>query len=210
MPKSYTRGGPLLRPLQASTDAPKSTIEEHCSITAHHIINTKAAQLHPASSSSRGVSPDVANQDVEEDGKKRRKQHRQEVATDDDGGVNERAGGSNAEHAMEAAGSSKRQARPSKDHFEKLVKESCPNHAYPIKHKLTDCGPIESFMTMGSLSRGMEVDEVPTEGDAAPCPREDAIMTIYDRRPSPERRCVPNTSIGTLAHYGRGGGNVEM
>jgi hypothetical protein len=111
---------------------------------------------------------------------------------------------------MEVVGSSKHQARPPKDHFEKLLKETCPNHAYPIKHKLMNCGPIENFMTMGSLSRGMKVDEVPTEGDAAPFPREDTIMMIYDRRPSPERRCVPNTSIGTLARYGRGGGNAEM
>jgi hypothetical protein len=38
------------------------------------------------------------------------------------------------------------------DHFEKLLKETCPNHAYPIKCKLKDCGLVKSFMTMGSLS----------------------------------------------------------
>jgi hypothetical protein len=35
---------------------------------------------------------------------------------------------------------------------------------------------MKSFMTMGSLSRGMEVDEAPIEGDATPFPGEDVVM----------------------------------
>jgi hypothetical protein len=69
------------------------------------------------------------------------------------------------------------------DHFEKLLEEACPNHAYPVKHKLRDCGLMKNFMASGSLTRGMELDEVPDGGDATPFPREDAVMTIYDGRP---------------------------
>jgi hypothetical protein len=96
---------------------------------------------------------------VSNTGKKRRKQHHQEVATDDNDDINERASGSSIERAVEAISSSKRQARPPIDHFEKLLKERCLNHAYPIKHKLRDYGPMKSFMTTRSLSRGMEVNK---------------------------------------------------
>jgi hypothetical protein len=48
-----------------------------------------------------------------------------------------------------AIGSSKHQARPPMDHFEKLLEEAYPNHAYPIKHKLWDYGLVRSFMTSG-------------------------------------------------------------
>jgi hypothetical protein len=62
MPDSHTCGGPLLRLLQASTDAPKRTIEERHRVTARHIVSSKAEQLHQASSSSRGAPPDVTIQ----------------------------------------------------------------------------------------------------------------------------------------------------
>jgi hypothetical protein len=69
---------------------------------------------------------------------------------------------------------------------------------------------MKSFMTSGSLSRGMEVDEVLVEGDVVPFPKEDVVMMIYGRRPSPKRRHMPDPNLGTLACYGRGGGNVEI
>jgi hypothetical protein len=49
------------------------------------------------------------------------------------------------------------------DHFKKLLEETCPNHAYPIKHKLRDCGMMKNFMASGSLARGMEVDKAPDD-----------------------------------------------
>jgi hypothetical protein len=85
------------------------------------------------------------------------------------------------------------------DHFEKLLEETCPNHSYPVKHKLRDCSMMKSFMTSGSLSRGMEVDEIPDEGDAMPFPRECAVMTIYDECPSLGMRHASNPSLGTPA-----------
>jgi hypothetical protein len=38
---------------------------------------------------------------------------------------------------------------------------------------------------------------VPAEDDATPFPREDTVMTIYDRRPSLVRRRVPDPSLRT-------------
>jgi hypothetical protein len=44
-----------------------------------------------------------------------------------------------------------------------LLKEACPNHVYPIKHKHKDCDMMKNFMISGSFTRGMELDEVPDE-----------------------------------------------
>jgi hypothetical protein len=111
---------------------------------------------------------------------------------------------------MEVEGSSKRHAWPPTDQFEKLLEEACSNHTYPIKHKLRDSGLMKSFMTSGSLSRGMEVDEVPNEDNTVPFLGEDMVMMIYDEHPSPERCRGPNPSLGTPAHHGRGCGNMKM
>jgi hypothetical protein len=51
------------------------------------------------------------------------------------------------------------------DHFKKPLQETCPNHTYPIKHKLREHSMMKSVMTSGSLSRGMEVDKGPNERD---------------------------------------------
>jgi hypothetical protein len=50
------------------------------------------------------------------------------------------------------------------DHFEKFLGETCPNHAYPIKHKLRDSGMMkkswprcpfpEEWKSMRSPTRG--------------------------------------------------------
>jgi hypothetical protein len=69
------------------------------------------------------------------------------------------------------------------DHFEKFLVETCPNHAYPIKHNLWDYDMMKNFMALGSLTRGGEADEDPNEGSAMPFPGEDAVMMIYDEHP---------------------------
>jgi hypothetical protein len=61
-------------------------------------------------------------------------------------------GGSDVRHSSAATSSNKRQARPPTDHFKMLLEEGCPNHAYPVRHKLKNCGMIRSFMTSGSLT----------------------------------------------------------
>jgi hypothetical protein len=96
------------------------------------------------------------------------------------------------------------------DQFEKHLDEASPNLAYTVKHKLRDYNLMKSFMTSGSVSHGMEVNQIPTEDDAAPFPREEAVMTIYDRCPLPERHGVPDPSLGTPARYGRGCRNVGI
>jgi hypothetical protein len=45
-----------------------------------------------------------------------------------------------------AAHNDKRQTGPPMDHIKMLIEEACPNHAYPIKQKLKDCGMMRSFM----------------------------------------------------------------
>jgi hypothetical protein len=87
-------------------------------------------------------------------------------------------------HAMTVAGSGKHQARQPTDHFEKPLEEACPNHAYPIKHKLRDCDMMKKFMASRSITQGVELNEDSNKGDMMPFPGEDAFMTIYVGRPS--------------------------
>jgi hypothetical protein len=103
---------------------------------------------------------------------------------DNGGGNDKQVGGSSVVRVTTTVGSGKRQAWSCTDHFEKHLEEACPNHAYPIKHKLRDYSMMKNFMASRSLTRGLELDEVPDEGDATPFPGEDAVMTIYDGRPS--------------------------
>jgi hypothetical protein len=56
------------------------------------------------------------------------------------------------------------------DHFKKLFEETCPNHTYPIKNKLRGCDMMKNLMALGSLTQGMEVDEVPNDSDTTPLP----------------------------------------
>jgi hypothetical protein len=51
---------------------------------------------------------------------------------------------------------------------------------------------MKSFMTTGSLPRGMEIDESPTKGDTTPFPGEDTIMMICGRRPMLEKHHTLN------------------
>jgi hypothetical protein len=135
------------------------------------------------------VPSDIAAQNTEDGsrgGKKRHKQHLQGVTAmaNSDGGDNEEAGGSGVARITTAIGSSKHQARSPTDHFERLLEEACPNHVYPIKHKLRDCGMMKNFMISGSLTQGIGIDEVQGKGDMTPFPEEDTVMMIYDGCPT--------------------------
>jgi hypothetical protein len=48
----------------------------------------------------------------------------------------------------------------------------------------------------------MEPDEDPGASDTMPFPEEDAVITVYDGRPPPRRRCMSNLSHVTPTHYG--------
>jgi hypothetical protein len=101
----------------------------------------------------------------------------------------EKASGSSEGGVVITARSDKRQARPPTDHF----KRSFPNHTYPIRHKLKDCGMMKNFMIFGSLTRCTELDEDPSSSDMMPFLREDAIMMVYGGRPPPQEgaTCLP-------------------
>jgi hypothetical protein len=87
------------------------------------------------------------------------------------------------------------------DHIEKLLEGTCPNHAYPVKHKLRVCGMM-NCMASGSLARGMEVNEVPDESVTISFPGEDTIMMIYDGYPLLGTLHVSTLGQGIPAHCG--------
>jgi hypothetical protein len=86
------------------------------------------------------------------------------------------------------------------DHFKRLLKGACPTHAYPIQHKLKDCGMMRSFMTSGSLTWGAELDEGPYGSDTMPIPEENTIMMVYREHPPSGRHHVSKLSPMPLTH----------
>jgi hypothetical protein len=72
----------------------------------------------------------------------------------------------------------KRQTRPPKDHFEKLLEAIYPHHPYPIKHKLKNCVMMRKFMTLRAPSRGSKLEGNPGGKSAAPSPEGVKVMTI--------------------------------
>jgi hypothetical protein len=79
--------------------------------------------------------------------------------------------------------SDKRPMRPPTDHFKRLCDEACPNHAYPVRHKLKDYGMMRSIMTSWSLTWGTELDKGPDRSDTASFPEENIIMMEYGDAP---------------------------
>jgi hypothetical protein len=96
------------------------------------------------------------------------------------------------------------------DHFEKLLEESCLNHAYVIKHKLQNYSLMKSFMAMGSLPQDTEVIEAPIEDDATPFPRDDAVMMVFRRSSPSEKHRVLDPSKGAPSRGDQRWGDNEM
>jgi hypothetical protein len=63
----------------------------------------------------------------------------------DDGGNDKRVDGSCVVFIAEAMGTSKHQAQPPTDHFEELLEQMCPNHAYSVMHNLKDRVTPQNF-----------------------------------------------------------------
>jgi hypothetical protein len=95
--------------------------------------------------------------------------------------------------------------RPPTGHFKKHLEEVCPNHMYPISHRFKDYGMMTSFMTSGSLTWGIELDEGLDGGHTMPFPKENAIMRVYEGCPVP-RRC----RVSTLSPWAPWGGGRDV
>ena len=51
------------------------------------------------------------------------------------------------------------------DHFEKLLKGPCPNHAFPVEHLYKDCVLMKWFFSRGSNKREHSKEPNPTADD---------------------------------------------
>jgi hypothetical protein len=69
------------------------------------------------------------------------------------------------------------------EYFKRLLEEACPNHAYPIRHKLKDCGMMQIFMTLESLTWGAKSNEGPNWSNTTPFAEGNAIMTVFEGHP---------------------------
>jgi hypothetical protein len=64
-------------------------------------------------------------------------------------------------------------------HFEKLLEATCPNHTYPVRHKLKECTMMKNYMTIGSFARSKKPDGDSPGKVAAPFPEKTAVMSVY-------------------------------
>jgi hypothetical protein len=102
-------------------------------------------------SSDKDASSDIAAHCTQEGVKgnnKWRKQHLQGTMISCDDGHDWEACGSDVGGSSTTTRSDKRPTRPPTDYFKRLLKEACPNHAYPVRDKLKDCDMMRSFMTV--------------------------------------------------------------
>jgi hypothetical protein len=105
---------------------------------------------------------------------------------------------SNKEYVASIRCSVKHQAWPPTDHFERLLEEADPNHAYSINHKLKDCAMMKIFMTSGSLTRDKEPEEDQGGRGVTPFPGEEMVTTVYDGRPLPGGIVCLTSVLGPL------------
>jgi hypothetical protein len=169
-------------------------------------------------SSEKEAPSNVAAHDTQEGVKGGKKRHKQRLqgattTTNHDDEYDGEAGGSGVRRTSIGTCSGKRRAGLPTDHFKGLLKEACSNHAYPIRHKLKDCGMMRSFMTSRSLTWGVELDEGPDGSDTMPFSDENVVMTVYEGHPPlppSRRRHISNPSPGapTRCGWGHGGSGV--
>jgi hypothetical protein len=115
-------------------------------------------------SNDKGAPSDVAthcDQEGVKGGSNSRKQCHQGTTTMNihDDGPNWEASGFGVRRISINAYNGKSPVRPPTYHFKRFLEEDCPNHAYPIRHKLKDCDMMRSFLTSGTLTWGVELDQ---------------------------------------------------
>jgi hypothetical protein len=54
--------------------------------------------------------------------------------------------------------------------IEKLLKATCPNHAYHVRHKLKEGSMMKNYMTIGALAKGKKLKDGAARNAAAPSP----------------------------------------
>jgi hypothetical protein len=168
--------------------------EELRNVVTQHPINYEAVMHRPTpasrevtlSSDKKASFDDAARcvQDSIRGGNKRCKKRPLGTTTtsshDDDRGWE--AGSSGMGCVTTATRGGRHLTRMPLDHFKRFLEEACPNHTCPVRHKLKDCGMMQSFMTSGSLTWGADPDEGPHGSDATPFPKENTIMTVLEGR----------------------------
>jgi hypothetical protein len=161
-----------------------------------------------APNNSRATPYNIAVQGAKKDakdGKKRWKQCPQWVAImtgydDDDDDM--KADDSDKEYITTIRRGIMQQGRPPTNHFEKLLEEAYPYHAYPVKHKCKDRDMIKNFMISGFLAWDKELKGDLGGKGVTPFTGDEAVMMVYGGPPPPERCCISNLSPRTLTHCG--------
>jgi hypothetical protein len=172
-------------------DQPKTT-NELLDITTRHAYSEEVvgvvfvqSSAKAAPSSSRGAPTMATNKGArrgarsDKRGSKRQTQ-RVAVATSYDEGNNDKdIGDSDEELVTTTECDSKAQARQPTDHFKKFLEATCPNHTYPVKHRLKECTMMKNYITTWIFAKGKRPEGDSMGKVATPFLEEKAIMSIY-------------------------------
>jgi hypothetical protein len=129
-------------------------VTTHYKLATHHHVQV-SREVTP--SSDKEAPPDIAAHHAQNgvrSGNKRRKQRPLGTATtaSHDGDHGWDVGSFGMGHTSASTRSVRHSAMTPIDYFKRLLEEACPNHAYPVRNKLKDCGMMWSFMSLGSLT----------------------------------------------------------
>jgi hypothetical protein len=97
----------------------------------------------------------------------------------DEGDNNKEADDSDEEHVTATKHDFKRQARQPTNHFEKFLKATYPNHAYPARHNIKEWSVMKHYTTMGDLTKGKKPEGDVVGKATTPFPGEEEAMPIY-------------------------------
>jgi hypothetical protein len=122
----------------------------------------------------------------------------------DEGNNDKNAGDSDEEVITTAERDFKCKSWQPADHFKKHLEATCPNHTYPIWHKLKECTMVKNYMTMGTFAGSKKLEGDSAGKAVAPFPEEKAVMSIYGG-PAPHESCrklkLTNQTINAVSAY---------
>jgi hypothetical protein len=61
------------------------------------------------------------------------------------------------------------------DYFKKLLKATCPNLTYPVRHKLKECTMMKNYMTTITFANGKRPEGDSSRKATAPFPEEKMV-----------------------------------
>jgi hypothetical protein len=163
------------------------TVKELLDLATDHAEgeDALAAVLRGAATRGKSVATSDAGEGTSSRSKRRKKQGKRRRRDDEDNFV--------AVADKKKGGAKPPKTPPTKDHFEKLLEQPCPNHDTPVKHKMKDCNLMKKWVK-GTLrtegaggSQNKDRDEEPGDADDAYI-EDEVVHVVFGGAPAYESK----------------------